>query len=82
MTVDGAACPIKQRVTEDKTFFLTKGGGAWSLPVPPTMENKDKNFVISLSGLTRWLGQYAEQEHGVDIFPGFAASEVLYHQDG
>lgn len=38
------------------------------------------NYIISLSQLTRWLGKYAE-ELGVEIYPGFAADEVLYNKD-
>ena len=70
--------PIRQEVTEDYAYFLTEGGGAWSLPVPPTMRNEGKSYVISLSALTRFLGSYAEDVLGVDVFPGFSASEVLY----
>ena len=81
LSVDGLECPVKQQVTKDVTYFLTDGGSYW-VPTPPTMKNKGKAYVISLSRLTGWLGQYAETNLGVDIFPGFAASEVLYHEDG
>ncbi len=43
--------------------------------------HNDGNYVISLGNVVRWLGQKAE-ELEVSIFPGFAASEVLYHEDG
>jgi len=79
LAVDGAgAVPVRQPVTKDVALFLTSATGGLSLPVPPTMKNKGKGYVISLSQLTQWLGAYAEQELGVDIFPGFAASEVLF----
>ena len=43
--------------------------------------HNDGNYVISLGNVVRWLGQKAE-ELEVSIFPGFAASEILYHEDG
>ena len=50
------------------------------MPTPPQMHNKG-NYIISLGLLCRWLGEQAENM-GVDIYPGFAAAEVLYHEDG
>ena len=73
--------PVRQRVTKDASYFLTEKR-AWWLPTPPTMSNEGKNYVISLSALTRWLAQHAEEEHEVDVFPGFSASEVLFDDDG
>lgn len=66
-------------VTQDRMRFLTKSSSVW-LPPPPQMKNHG-NFIISLNQLTKWLGERAE-ELGVEIFPGFAASEVLYTNDG
>ena len=66
-------------VTKDKMRFLTKSSSVW-LPPPPQMNNHG-NYIISLNQLTKWLGERAE-EVGVEIFPGFAASEVLYTNDG
>ncbi|KKA21067.1 Electron-transferring-flavoprotein dehydrogenase [Rasamsonia emersonii CBS 393.64] len=63
----------------DKMRFLTKNS-AIPIPAPPQMNNHG-NYIISLSQLTRWLGERAE-ELGVEIYPGFAASEVLYKPDG
>ncbi|KAK3031900.1 hypothetical protein RJ639_035210 [Escallonia herrerae] len=65
--------PIDVPVSSDKFLLLTKNH-AFSLPSPFDNEG---NYVISLSQLVRWLGSKAE-ELGVEIFPGFAASEVLY----
>ncbi|KAF5728802.1 electron transfer flavoprotein-ubiquinone oxidoreductase mitochondrial [Tripterygium wilfordii] len=65
--------PINVPVTSDKFWFLTENR-AFSLPCP--FDNKG-NYLISLSQLVRWLGAKAE-ELGVEIYPGFAASEVLY----
>ena len=64
---------------KDKMRFLTKNR-AWPLPEPPQMRNKG-NYIISLNQLVKWLGERAE-ELGVEIYPGFAASEVLYNSDG
>ncbi|KAI2627105.1 hypothetical protein GGS26DRAFT_592722 [Hypomontagnella submonticulosa] len=63
----------------DKMRFLTKGS-AIPLPAPPQMHN-DGNYIVSLNQFTRWLGERAE-EIGVEVYPGFAASEVLYKPDG
>ncbi|XXG89355.1 hypothetical protein AAC387_Pa12g1372 [Persea americana] len=68
---DGA--PIEVPVTSDKFWLLTKDH-AFSLPSP--FDNRG-NYVISLSQLVRWMGMKAE-ELGVEIYPGFAASEILY----
>ncbi|XP_021906835.1 electron transfer flavoprotein-ubiquinone oxidoreductase, mitochondrial isoform X2 [Carica papaya] len=65
--------PINVPVSSDKFWLLTKDR-AFSLPCP--FDNKG-NYVISLSQLVRWLGMKAE-ELGVEIYPGFAASEILY----
>ncbi|MFW2803275.1 4Fe-4S dicluster domain-containing protein [Acinetobacter baumannii] len=75
--------PLNVPVTEDKTFFLLSETTSKEAPhwmVPKTMHNEG-NYVISLGNVVRWLGQKAE-ELEVSIFPGFAASEVLYHEDG
>ncbi|KAI5282780.1 hypothetical protein KEM54_002597, partial [Ascosphaera aggregata] len=63
----------------DSMKFLTRKG-AFPLPTPPQMSNHG-NYIISLSQLCRWLGERAE-ELGVEVYPGFAASEVLYKHDG
>ncbi|KMU71770.1 electron transfer flavoprotein-ubiquinone oxidoreductase [Coccidioides immitis RMSCC 3703] len=63
----------------DRMRFLTENSAIW-LPEPPQMKNHG-NYILSLSQLCRWLGERAE-ELGVEIYPGFAASEVLYKPDG
>ena len=63
----------------DKMRFLTKNQ-AIPIPKPPQMNNHG-NYVISLNQFVKWLGERAE-EVGVEIYPGFAASEVLYTHDG
>ena len=70
-------------VTEDKTYFLMSETESKEAPhwlVPKTMHN-DGNYVVSLGNVVRWLGEKAE-ELEVNIFPGFAASDILYHEDG
>ncbi|KAG9962317.1 hypothetical protein KCU61_g4708, partial [Aureobasidium melanogenum] len=65
--------------TKDRMRFLTK---SYSIPIPaPPQMNNHGNYIISLNQFTKWLGERAE-EIGVEIYPGFAASEVLYNTDG
>ena len=78
--VSGA--PLNTPVTEDRFLFLTANDARatpnWLLP--GCFQNHG-NYVISLANVTRWLGQQAEAL-GVEIFPGFAAAEVLYDPHG
>jgi len=74
--------PLNVPVTEDKFLFLT-AKGAKSTPnwlLPECFQNHG-NYVVRLGDVTRWLGEQAEAL-GVEIFPGFAAAEVLYTEDG
>ena len=71
--------PLKTPATDDSFLFLTKTR-AIRLPTPPQMHNTG-NYIISLGNLCRWLGSQAEAS-GVEIYPGFAASEVLYDENG
>ncbi|MGV7206789.1 4Fe-4S dicluster domain-containing protein [Oxalobacteraceae bacterium A2-2] len=74
--------PLNTPVTEDRVMFLTETK-AYKTPafaLPACFENHG-NYVISLGNVVRWLGQQAEAL-GVEIFPGFAAAEVLYNEDG
>jgi electron-transferring-flavoprotein dehydrogenase len=74
--------PLNTAVTEDQVLFLTetKAIRTPNFMVPKMLTNHG-NYVISLANVTRWLGQQAESL-GVEIFPGFPASEVLYNEDG
>ncbi|MGI4846062.1 MAG: electron transfer flavoprotein-ubiquinone oxidoreductase [Janthinobacterium lividum] len=74
--------PLNTPVTEDQVLFLTEKK-AIKTPhfMVPKMLTNHGNYVISLANVTRWLGQQAESL-GVEIFPGFAAAEVLYNEDG
>ena len=71
--------PLKTPARKDKFLWLTHEH-AYRLPTPPQMHN-DGNYIVSLGNVCRWLGEQAE-ELGVEIYPGFAAAEVLYHPDG
>ena len=74
--------PLNTPVTDEKFMFLSESGG-FSIPtflLPPPMHNKG-NYIISLGNLCRWLGEQAEAL-GVEIYPGFAASEVLFDDAG
>lgn len=70
--------PMYTPVIEDTFCFLTKNT-AWPLPTPPQMRNHG-NFIISLDQFSRWLAEQAEIL-GVNIFPGFAATEIIYQDD-
>jgi electron-transferring-flavoprotein dehydrogenase len=75
--------PLNQPVTSDEVLMLKADGGAIKTPnffVPDCLHNQG-NYVISLANVVRWLGQQAESL-GVEIFPGFAAAEILYHESG
>jgi len=75
--------PLNTAVTEDQVFMLKNDTSAVKLPnafVPKTMHN-DGNYIVSLANVTRWLGEQAEAL-GVEVFPGFAAAEVLFNEDG
>ncbi|KAI8369406.1 uncharacterized protein BYT42DRAFT_595448 [Radiomyces spectabilis] len=71
--------PLNTPVTHDSMRFLTSTMSI-PLPHPPHMNNKG-NYIVSLNNFVKWLGEQAE-ELGVEIYPGFAASDVLYNEDG
>ena len=74
--------PLETPVSKDEFTFLTETG---SLSVPhlflPQCFSNQGNYILSLSNFTRWLGTQAENL-GVEIFPGFAAAEILYNAQG
>ena len=75
--------PLLTPVSEDEFFFFTGPKNAFKVTnalLPRTMHNKG-NYIVSLSKVVRWLGEQAESL-GVDIYPGFAASELLFADDG
>ena len=71
--------PLNTPAGEDRFLYLTKSS-SFRLPTPPQMNNHG-NYIISLGNFCRWLATQAE-ELGVEIYPGFAAAEVLYHESG
>ncbi|MHC2929009.1 electron-transferring-flavoprotein dehydrogenase [Bradyrhizobium diazoefficiens] len=75
-------CPLKTQVKDDRFYWMT-GGGAIKLPnfmMPPLMDNHHC-YIGSLGNVCRWLARKAEAL-GVEIYPGFAAAEVLYDEEG
>jgi len=74
--------PLDTAVTEDKFLFLSEKGARatpnWLLPA--CFQNHG-NYIVRLGHLVRWMGEQAEAL-GVDIFPGFAAVEILYDENG
>jgi electron-transferring-flavoprotein dehydrogenase len=75
-------CPLKTEVTDDHFYWMT-ASGAIRLPnfmMPPLMNNHH-NYIGSLGQVCRWLARKAEAL-GVEIYPGFAAAEVLYDDKG
>ncbi|MBI3715035.1 MAG: electron transfer flavoprotein-ubiquinone oxidoreductase [Betaproteobacteria bacterium] len=74
--------PLLQPVTEDRFLFLSEGGSTqvpgWMLPA--CFQNHGY-YIVSLANVCRWLGAKAE-ELGVEIYPGFAAAEVLFDDKG
>ncbi|CAM5230730.1 hypothetical protein RLIN73S_04106 [Rhodanobacter lindaniclasticus] len=74
--------PLVQAVTRDEFLFLDQAGARATLHafLPECFHNQG-NYIISLGALTRWLARQAEAL-GVEIFPGFAAAEILYTEAG
>jgi len=75
--------PLTTQVTEDQ-FFVFSEGAATAVPhavVPSALTNSGGFYTGSLGNLVRWMGQQAEGL-GIEIFPGFAAAEVLYDENG
>ena len=74
--------PLETEVVDDRFLFLTRPSSIKfpNFLMPPLMNNHG-NYIVSLGNVCRWLAQQAEGL-GVEIYPGFAAAEVLYHEDG
>ncbi|MGQ0584032.1 MAG: electron transfer flavoprotein-ubiquinone oxidoreductase [Reyranella sp.] len=74
--------PLETQVEDDQFLWLTKAG-SFRFPnfTMPRLMNNHGNYIVSLGDVCRWLGQQAEAL-GVEIYPGFAAAEVLYNDDG
>ena len=75
--------PLNTAVTGDDVYYLPNAKNSFKFPgfmVPRPMHNHG-NYIISLGNLCRWLAEQA-MELGAEVFPGFAAAEILYHEDG
>lgn len=75
--------PLNTPVTGDEILLLKDEQTASQIPgfaVPKTFHNQG-NYIVSMGNICRWLAEQAEQL-GVEVFPGFAASEILYNDDG
>jgi len=75
--------PLNTEVTGDEMHFYTSMEKSIKVPnfaIPKPMHN-DGNYIVSLGNVARWMGEQAEAL-GVEIFPGFAAAEILYNDDG
>jgi len=75
--------PLNNPVTHDDVYYLVNDTNRIKIPgfFVPSATHNFGNYALSLGNLCRWLGEQAEAL-GVNIFPGFAASEVLYREDG
>jgi electron-transferring-flavoprotein dehydrogenase len=75
--------PLKNEVTSDEFYFLTGAEKSVKLPhmLIPKPSHNNGNYILSLGNVCRWMGEQAEAL-GVEIYPGFAASDVLFHDDG
>lgn len=80
---DGGGPPLETKVAEDKFLVLPSETSSLAIPnaLLPSELHNEGNYIISLNLLVRWLGQKAE-ELGVEIYPGFSASEVVYREVG
>ena len=73
--------PIKTKVSKEKFLFLSENKSlSWPTWLLPGVQKNHNNYIISLANLCRWLATEAENL-GVEIFPGFAASKILYSED-
>ena len=79
---DDSDAPIRTPVTDDRFYLLGPAGGI-RLPnfLMPGLMSNHGNYIVSLGNVARWLATRAEAL-GVEIYPGFAASEVLYGEAG
>ncbi len=75
--------PVTTAVSKDEISLLRSPEKSFSIPswaAPKTMHNEG-NYIISLSNLCKWLGEYAENL-GINVFPGFTGAEILYDEKG
>ena len=72
-------CPVDSSVTSDAFWYLTENRAINAPIVPPPLKNKGK-YIVSLSKVCEWLAEKCE-EAGINIFPEFPASEILYDEN-
>ena len=75
--------PLNTPVSQDQVYILTGETSSIKTPgflIPASMHNEG-NYIVSLGNVCRWLAEQAEAVE-VEIYPGFAAAEILYHDDG
>ena len=69
--------PIHQKVLSERMAILKENGGSIPIPLLPGVPLHNKgNYIVRLGHVVKWLGEQAEQL-GVEIFPGYAAAEVI-----
>jgi len=74
--------PINTPISDEKFLFLGKKRSlSWPSALFVPQQKNHGNYIVSLGNVCRWMAEQAEAK-GVEIFPGFAASEILYHEDG
>jgi electron-transferring-flavoprotein dehydrogenase len=75
--------PLQTKVAADRFLFYTSEKSATTLPnfLIPKPTHNDGNYIVSMGNVCRWLAEQAESL-GVEIYPGFAAGEILYGEDG
>ncbi len=75
--------PLTTEVKEDVFYYYTSGKSAFQIPnlfLPAPVHN-DGNYIVSMGNVCRWLAEQAENM-GIEVYPGFAAAEVLFNDDG
>jgi electron-transferring-flavoprotein dehydrogenase len=75
--------PLKTEVTKDVFYYYTSGKSATQIPnlfLPAPVHN-DGNYIVSMGNVCRWLAEQAENM-GIEVYPGFAAAELLFNDDG
>jgi electron-transferring-flavoprotein dehydrogenase len=80
---ESMGAPLNTKVTGDEFYFYTGAEKAIKLPqfLIPKPTHNDGNYIVSMGNVCRWLAEQAENL-GVEVYPGFTAAEVLYHEDG
>ena len=75
--------PLNTEVTKDVFYYYTSGNSAAQIPnlfLPAPVHN-DGNYIVSMGNVCRWLAEQAENM-GIEVYPGFAAAELLFNDDG